>query len=35
MGLEEAKRVVHFSAAWSDVKERDKRLWDELEDGGS
>jgi ribosomal protein L7/L12 len=29
--LTEAKRSVHESAAWADVKERDDRLLDELE----
>ncbi len=33
MGLEEAKRIVHFSSAWKDAKERDERMWDELEAG--
>jgi ribosomal protein L7/L12 len=31
MGLQEAKRAVHFSPAWSDVRQRDECLWDELE----
>lgn len=30
MGLKEAKRTVHFSAAWADTKERQERFWDEL-----
>lgn len=30
MGLDEAKRVVHFSPVWADIKERDERFWDEL-----
>jgi hypothetical protein len=31
LGLEEAKRIVHFSAAWGDVKARDESLWDDME----
>jgi ribosomal protein L7/L12 len=31
MSLADAKRAVHFSSAWADVKERDERIWDELE----
>ena len=31
MPLADAKRVVHFSSAWADVKERDEKFWDELE----
>jgi hypothetical protein len=29
--LAEGKRLVHFSAAWADTKERDEKFWDELE----
>ncbi len=32
MGIKEAKRAVHFSSAWSDVRQRDEGFWDELED---
>ncbi len=31
MPLADAKRAVHFSAAWADTKERDEKLWDDLE----
>ena len=31
--LEEAKRVVHESHAWADVRHRDEALWDELISG--
>ena len=33
MSLADAKRTVHFSAVWADVKERDEKFWDELESG--
>lgn len=29
--LADAKRAVHFSAAWADTKDRDEKLWDDLE----
>ena len=31
MGLEEAKRAVHFSPVWADTRERDERMWDDIE----
>ena len=33
MSLADAKRTVHFSAVWTDLKERDEKFWDELESG--
>ncbi len=33
MSLADAKRTVHFSAAWADAKEQDEKFWDELESG--
>jgi ribosomal protein L7/L12 len=31
LSLPEAKRVVHFSDAWSDTRERDEEFHDQLE----
>lgn len=31
MRLKEAKHMIHFSAAWADMKEQQERFWDELE----
>lgn len=31
-GLDEAKRLVHFSGTWADVRERDERFEDSIVD---
>lgn len=33
MPLQEAKRTVHFSPVWDDVRENNEKFWDELESG--
>lgn len=32
MTLVEAKRIVHFSPVWADVKQRDEAIWEEIAD---